>query len=95
MGRQTPFYVPMGSTHLYRAYATYFLGRPPNSQQELDAMELRIKGSLTYSWESTGYNKSHFSQQCLFEGHLFRAYCWITGGSNGTRLDIIRNQIRE
>ncbi len=84
-----PFYVPMGSQHLYRSYAEYLLGRPPKSQDELENMNLRIRGSPTHTWITTGYDQ-RFIQQCIPAMALFKAFCIAGLGSEGTNMSPIR-----
>ena len=53
----------MGSPHMYRIYAEYFLGRPAEDQAELDKMNLRLKIDNPAEVVATGYNGS-FLQKC-------------------------------
>ena len=84
----------MGSQHLYRSYASNFLGRAPNSQEELDSMNLRIRGSVTNTWLNTGYDQS-FLQQCFHYGDPYRAFCIAGLGSRSTNLKNIRKTMHE
>lgn len=84
-----PLYVPMGSQHLYRSYAEYFLGRPPASQDELDRMNLRIQGSPTHTWIMTGYDQRFF-QQCIPALAFFKGLCIAGLGSEQTNLSPVR-----
>jgi len=79
----------MGSQHMYRAYASYLLGRPPKCQDELDSMNLRVRGSAVQTWRTSGYGQN-FYQQCAPSGHLFRAFCVAGMGSPRTNLKTIR-----
>jgi len=84
-----PFYIPMGSQHMYRSYAEYLLGRPPRSQDELNRMNLRIQGSPTHTWITTGYDQ-RFIQQCIPAMAFFKGFCLAGLGSEQTNLSPIR-----
>jgi len=82
----------MGSQHLYRSYAEYFLGRPPASQEEMDQMNLRIQGSPTHTWITTGYDQ-RFIQQCVPALAFFKGLCLAGLGSEQTNLNPVRKWI--
>lgn len=59
------YHVPMGSPHVYRAYAEYLRGRPAEDQADLDNMNLRIRIDIILAF-TTGYDQS-FGQACTPE----------------------------
>jgi hypothetical protein len=62
------YYVPIGSEALYRGYAEVLLGRPAQSQQELDSMNLMVnleEGTIFKSPGFTGSKSRYIRQNCV------------------------------
>jgi hypothetical protein len=62
------YYVPIGSEALYRGYAEVLLGRPAQSQEELDSMNLMVNleaGTIFRSPGFTGSKSRYIKQNCL------------------------------
>ena len=75
----------MASEHYYRNYAETFLGRPVQSEEELDEMNLRI--DVVYSRAvNLGYDQ-HFVQLCLPSLRLGQINCTFLAGSGSKSID--------